>query len=494
MIRFTKWAIWLYIILLIFEGALRKWVAPSLASPLLIVRDPVLLLIYALAIMQGVVPHNKFIVALGALAVGSFCLAFLAGQNNLYVTLFGIRTNYLHVPLIWVMGEIFTRKDAERVGVFFLLMSVVMTAFMILQFKAPIESWINRGIGDDDMGQIYGAAGHIRPPGLFTFITGPMVFFPLATAFFLHALTAGKSNFWRLVLLIASGLSIAIALPISISRGTMIATGFVLVVYVLGLLKSGVLNFAFLRFAVMGLLLLVALSFLPLFKEAQGVFMDRWDTASAEVEGNAVGSLINRVTSAFSQPLDTMARTPTFGYGIGVGTNAGASMLSGRTGFLLAEDEWGRVIMELGPLLGLSFILLRIGIVLSLGVAALRALRHEKDMMPMLIYSACAWVILMNQWGQPTQLGFAVVGGGLLLASLNRKDEEDEEDEDQDEDEEEEDDDDSDDDTTDDEDDDSDNEDDEEEDDEDSDEDETPEPPKTISSELEAKRRRLRGQ
>jgi hypothetical protein len=36
---------WLYFLLLIFEGALRKWVAPQLSAPLLVIRDPVCILI-----------------------------------------------------------------------------------------------------------------------------------------------------------------------------------------------------------------------------------------------------------------------------------------------------------------------------------------------------------------------------------------------------------------------------------------------------------------
>ncbi len=51
-IRNIRRLIWLYFWLLLFEGALRKWVAPQLANPLLIIRDPVVLLIYALA-LQG---------------------------------------------------------------------------------------------------------------------------------------------------------------------------------------------------------------------------------------------------------------------------------------------------------------------------------------------------------------------------------------------------------------------------------------------------------
>ncbi|MFT3782559.1 MAG: hypothetical protein QM790_11145 [Nibricoccus sp.] len=488
MIRYTKWAIWLYIILLMFEGALRKWVMPSWSSPLLVIRDPVLLLIYVFAIGADALPRTRFMVFLGILAVASICFSLLAGQHNLFVTLYGLRTNYLHVPLIWVMGAALTRKDVERIGVFILVTAIAMTGLMIWQFKAPIESWVNKGIGTDEGGQIYGAAGHIRPPGFFTFITGPMVFFPLAMAFLLHFISSGRQRWWRVGLLIASGLAIAIALPVSISRGTMIATLLVLAVYGFSLFKVGILNTAFLRFGAMGLFLLVGLSFLPIFKEAREAFMDRWDTAADQAEGNAVGSLVLRVTGAFTQPIDIMEHTPVFGYGIGVGTNAGAAMLAGQVGFLLAEDEWSRVILELGGMLGIAYIIFRISITVHLGLLSIRALWMENDMLPLLLYSAAAWVILINQWGQPTQLGFAIIGGGLLLASLNGKD-----DEDDDADEEDDEDDETDDDETEDETDDEDEDEDTEAEDEDEESEEEPAEKSHEMSEHEARRRRMRG-
>ena len=40
-IDLLKKGIWLYFLLLIFEGALRKWLLPGLATPLLVVRDPI---------------------------------------------------------------------------------------------------------------------------------------------------------------------------------------------------------------------------------------------------------------------------------------------------------------------------------------------------------------------------------------------------------------------------------------------------------------------
>ncbi len=87
-IRNIRWLIWLYFWLLIFEGALRKWVVPQLSNPLLIVRDPVLLLAYFLALRAGIFPANRWVYILGVIGLLSsgaeFCatLALFRGVQN----------------------------------------------------------------------------------------------------------------------------------------------------------------------------------------------------------------------------------------------------------------------------------------------------------------------------------------------------------------------------------------------------------------------------
>ena len=418
MIRYLKWAIWLYLILLLTEGALRKWFLPSLAEPLLVVRDPVVLLIYILALAAGVVPRNGFLIALGGLVIASVAFSFLAGQTNMLVLGYGLRTNYLHVPLIWVMAEALDRRDVERLGWFVLLAAIPMTIIMVAQFRSPIDAFINRGVGGDETGgQIYGALGRIRPPGAFSFITGPMVFFPLAAAFFLHEVGATKG--WRWFLTLVCGLAIIVAMPVSISRGTAINTGLVGIAFVLCLLSMGLLNMTFVRAGLATVALLVALAFLPVFQEGMEAFLDRWDTAAAEVEGDAWGSLTTRVTAGFISPFYYIEHAPFFGQGIGVGSNVGARLLAGQVGFLLAEDEWGKILLELGPLLGLAFILFRVVLTIYLFWVALRALRTYRDPLPMLLCVGTAPAVLLHQWAPPTLLGFSVFGAGLLLASVN---------------------------------------------------------------------------
>lgn len=416
--KMIKWLIWLYVLLLIFEGALRKWVIPSFSDPLLVVRDPVVVAIYLLALASGRFPLNGFVATVCLLAVASVAFSLAGGHTNLLVLAYGLRINYAHLPLIWIMGLVLTRKDVERFGSFLLLVALPMTAVMVLQFKSPMNAPINRGIGGDEGGQIYGALGRIRPPGFFSFITGPQVFFPLVAAFFLNQATGRRRLWWPL--LIGSGLAIIVALPVSISRTAMLATAIVGIVFVATMPKAGVSFGIYFRAALTLGVVAFGVSFLPIFGEGREVFLARWETASVSTQGDAWGGIYGRVLGGFLQPFHWAGQAPLFGHGIGVGSNVGARLLSGRVGFLLAEDEWSKIFLELGPLLGGAFLGFRVFLTGYLGLRALVALFEDHDNLPILLFAACSVPIALNQWAPPTILGFAVVGGGLLLASLNR--------------------------------------------------------------------------
>ena len=110
-------------------------------------------------------------------------------------------------------------------------------------------------------------------------------------------------------------------------------------------------------------------------------------------------------------------RIPLPGLGLGIGTNVGARALIGHVTFLLAENEWSRVLLESGPILGLAFIIWRTAFVGYLGWLSLRALGRA-EILPLLLFSTGFIALLNGQLGQPTSLGFAVVLCGLCLASM----------------------------------------------------------------------------
>jgi len=415
--RGIKLLIWAYVALLLIEGSLRKWVLPSLADPLLIVRDPVVLAIYFLALRSGVFPLNRFVLALGALAALSVIASILGGHMHPLVIAYGLRINYLHLPLIWVMGEVLNRRDVERIGAGLLIAAIPMALVMVKQFRSPMDAYINRGIGDDVVGQIFGADGRIRPPGLFAFISGPQLFFPLCAAFFFDEIGGAKRLPWYVLLV--CGLAIAVALPVSISRSVMLGTVVVGVAFIFALPFSSAKFSSLARPILLLALLGVGLSRLPVFQEGSDVFMMRWDSAASETGEDAWSGVMNRTVNGFTNPAYFVSIAPLLGHGIGTGSNVGARLLSGQVGFALAEEEWGKVILELGPVLGLGFILFRIVLVGWLGWRSWRALREDRNALPLLLFAAAALTILQGQWGPPTVLGFVVVGAGLLLGALN---------------------------------------------------------------------------
>ena len=416
MLKSIKFLLWTYLVLLIFEGALRKWVFPEAADALLIIRDPIVILIYVIAIFGRIFPINGFVITIGALTAASVAASFIAGQHNLVVMLYGLRINYLHLPLIWVMAEVLDVRDVRRYGIFILIIAIPMAFVMVEQFRSPINSRINQGVGGTEGGQIFGADGKIRPPGFFSFISGPQLFLPLAAAFFFYQASVKRQLPW--LVLLGAGISIAISLPVSISRTAVLATVLVGATFAFTLLFGSKRAGAMLRTGLIMGVLLVGLSYLPIFSEGRDAFLSRWQTAAISNQGDAVQNISDRVFGGFFQPFAMMKNAPLFGAGIGVGSNVGARLLSGKVGFLLAEDEWSKIFLELGPILGLAFIGLRIGLTCYLGLVSLRALVFRREALPILIFSAAGVAVFEYQWGPPTILGFAVLGAGMILAAL----------------------------------------------------------------------------
>src|SRR5207248_8815685 len=87
---------------------------------------------------------------------------------------------------------------------------------MVLQFRASPESFINRAAGLGEGQQIHAGGGKIRPPGMFSFISGPIFYVSAAAAFVIYgALVRSAYKRW---LVIAAGFAVVIAVAVSGSR------------------------------------------------------------------------------------------------------------------------------------------------------------------------------------------------------------------------------------------------------------------------------------
>lgn len=173
------------------------------------------------------------------------------------------------------------------------------------------------------------------------------------------------------------------------------------------------------HFVVVLFISFTALSFLstkPFFITATEVFNARFSEAN-ENEGGLQGVLLDRFLGGLVSAIQYAPEAPFFGYGIGMGTNAGSAILTGKATFLIAEGEWGRIVGEMGLLMGFILIVIRIILSASLVRNSLIALRVG-NALPWMLLSFGFIQILQGQWGPPTNLGFTILAGGLIMSSL----------------------------------------------------------------------------
>jgi hypothetical protein len=417
-IQWLKTGIWVYYFLLIFEGALRKWVVPGLAMPLLIVRDPVALWLVLLCWREKLLPKNGFLTAMIFIAVLGIITTIFMGHGNAMVALFGARILLFHYPLIFVFAAVFTREDVIQMGKITLLISLPMTLLIALQFFSPETATVNKGMaGDTDGGGFPGALNFMRPPGTFSFTNGVTLFYNLVGTFvFFFWLNPKLIN--RL-LLVGATLALFASIPLSISRGLFFQVALTLAFTLLAVSRMPKYMSKMIVALIGGTIVLALISNTDLFQTAFGAFSARFDTAN-EVEGGLQGVLIDRYMGGMFGALAQSGDQPFFGYGLGMGTNVGAQLLTGKQAFLIAEGEWGRLIGEMGPLLGLSVIIIRIALTARIAIAAYHNMTTG-DLLPWILASFGLMNLAQGGWAQPTALGFSILISGLMAASFGKQ-------------------------------------------------------------------------
>jgi hypothetical protein len=326
-----KKGIWLYLILLIFEGALRKWFLPAFATPLLVVRDPIVVWLVWVGFQKGWL-KNGYAIAMMVVSTISLLLTLLIGHQNLWTALFGWRIYFFYFPFIFVMGKILTRDDLLKMGRFILYLSIPMTLLMVVQFYSPQSAWVNRGIGGDMEGAGFsGALGYFRPPGTFSFISG-YVMFQLVTACFLAYYLLKNNDLeksqqikpWILWMMLVCYL---ISIPTSVSRSHFFQTAVVLFFMLTGSFwlkrqfSKKIIQFIILLGIGIGVLLLTGIV-----NESMAAFIARFESASAS-EGGIEGTLGKRYLGGFLRGLYN-EDLPFWGYGLGLGTKAGSGFFN----------------------------------------------------------------------------------------------------------------------------------------------------------------------
>jgi hypothetical protein len=413
-----KKGIWIYFLLILFEGALRKWVLPSLATPLLVVRDPIALWLLYTAWQKGLLPKSGYLTGMMVLACVAMVTAMLFGHRSLPVALFGARIFLLHFPLMFVIGRVFDKEDVLQIGRVLLWISIPMVLLIGMQFYSPQNAWVNKSVAGGDGGAGFsGAMGFFRPPGTFSFTTGNSLFFEFVAVYVIYFWLQTKSV--NLLSLVGASVAVVASIPLSISRGLF----FTIVVIIFFAVLATLQNRKYLgKMLTAGFVIFIGLAILSqtaTFQTATEAFMSRFTNAN-ESEGGLEGTLGDRYLGGMVTALANSGKQPFFGYGIGMGTNAGAMLLTGSAAFLISEEEWGRVLGEMGTLIGLGIIFIRLGFCYKIAVFSYKKMSMGETL-PWMLLSLGLLNIPQGQWAQPTNLGFSVMLGGLIIAAMRER-------------------------------------------------------------------------
>ena len=412
---FIKKLIWVYFLLLLFEGALRKWFLPGLSQGLLIIRDPVVIWIYYLCYVRGIFPlNNPYLQRCFQWVAFAVVLSFLINNAHPLTIAYGARTNLLHFPLIFVMARVLSFEDVVNFGKGFLLLALPMTWVVAQQFQADRFDAINVAAGGTGH-QMMTSGDKVRASGTFSFVSGIVFYYCFTVAYIIYGfLTKRTFPKWMLYL----GTSASLLAMVTAGSRSVIAEC-IQVLACIGFLayykpsEFGKISGSVLGFTILGAILY---SQVDLFQEGLEFLSLRFEEA-ANVEGNLIEAYFTRYYEIIVAPYYYNMWTGFFGNGLGSATRAGSALGGGMGG---AELSWSRQVLENGLLVGGMYILWRIWIVKDLLVTCINSVKRG-SYLAIFLFGACAPIILFIPYGQPTNLGFATFGGGLCLAAAISK-------------------------------------------------------------------------
>ena len=419
--------------LLMFEGAVRKWVVPRFSAYLYFVRDPVVLYVYFIALRHGLFMRPRQVLWIGvAIATVATLLGIVhlvgGGQYTFVLAAYGFRNYFLYLPLAFVIGECFDYNDLRRMTRHTLIAMIIAAPIAVIQFKSPAHSAINAGIATDREYQFENLAagsGKIRPAGTFTSVMGMTQLTAACVAALMWSWAVPSSRRTGTSWLIRSAvLATATALAVSGSRTSFILSALVIIT---GMAITPFLSGATAKLRGFIIPMIVVLAFVFLFPivypEAFHTFANRWnDAQQTESQQFALG-WVGRILFSFYDFARLLGQIPAFGYGIGTGGNGAAALgvsFHGVDVNKLAEEDWSRHVVELGPALAIVFIAYRIGFGIWLGTRSLRATLLSGDPLPVLLFAYCGVAIVEAQiTGHGLVNGFGWLYTGFCLAAGN---------------------------------------------------------------------------
>lgn len=349
-LRHWRRATKLLLFLLVFEGALRKWVVPGAQDLVYFAKDGLLIAAFAgflvdrRALAERLVPAGPLVPLLGLNVLYALLQVFNPNLPNVLVGLLGLKAYFLYLPLLWMVPATFEdRAELWRFLRLFAWLALPLGLLALLQFASPAGSFVNAYARQSESGlaHTFGTSNHVRVTATFSYITG-YVSYLFSTALLLFALLATVR--WKprghLLLFAALGMTL-LGMLMSGSRAPVLMLAVTLPLYLWSLVARDARQLSTVARVVA---VAVGLGLLALYaaQEAVSAFLGR---------AAQTGDVAGRLLAPFLEPIALASEAGMVGYGIGA-THQAATLLVDGAAFswlhLLVEVESSRVMLELG--------------------------------------------------------------------------------------------------------------------------------------------------
>lgn len=372
--------IFIIFLLLLCEGALRKWIFPELSKPLFFIKDVFIIYLYFYLAFKNKFPINSWMSITWGFV---FFLYVLMGLQVLFnelpfiVGIYGWRNYVLYIPLAFVIEFYMDSHSLRRLGRLICYSSFPIALLAFSQYLSPTDAYVNKNVGTDNFTEIFTVGeGVVRPSATFAFTSGFALYIGVLAVFLVYNFFLKDKKFISGIWFAATVFALISCLAFSGSRGAYATIGTQVIFLVLS-------SFFLMRkregfqiiFYTIAAVFLGAILFNVIFDKQKELILKRQDTAT-----QAEGTIYSRIADMVISPEALMqADLTTLGTGLGLGSGGGAYLATGVNQFNLAETEWGRILMEAGVILGFGYILFRVGLTINLFLSSIRTLFNTSN-------------------------------------------------------------------------------------------------------------------
>jgi len=345
--------IYAFLALVMFDGAVRKWVLPGSEQLVYIAKDILLAALMARYLMQRGLQYPLGVAHTGLVTwlAGYVAITTLQVLNpslpSILLGVLGLKSHVLYVALLFLVPAAFKDTgDVARVLRYLLIPVTLVLAFGVLQFYLPIDHPLNRYVrGTTYDIATFGFLHKVRVTSTFSYVSGMTVFVFFALCLALGLLTAGRWRFGANKLAYACLLMGVVVAPMTGARWVYYVLLACLPLFLYGMVRTGMLQGRYaLRIVIFASLATAAIGLWSM--EAFESFEQRRRTTT-DVSDRFDSLLLNPLRYSFDAGL--------LGFGAG-STHQAASALVPDAGWYAwlpssdFEDEPGRLMLELGAL------------------------------------------------------------------------------------------------------------------------------------------------